>query len=58
MVRLALVEGAICPFDLGLHDGRHRFDLGFPDRSGKLSIVDSSPIWCDLFVRALSMELN
>jgi hypothetical protein len=52
------VEGAVCPFDIGLHDGRHRFDLSLPDRSWKISIVDSSPIWCDMVLPALSMDLN
>jgi hypothetical protein len=53
---LSPVEGAVCPFDLCLHDGRHRCNLGLPERSWKHRTVDSSPIWCDL--RALSMDLN
>jgi hypothetical protein len=24
------LEGSVCPFDLGLHDGRRRFNLGLP----------------------------
>jgi hypothetical protein len=45
------VEGAVCPFDLCLHDGRHRCNLGLPERSWKHRIVDSN-------LRALSMDLN
>jgi hypothetical protein len=55
------VEGAVCPFDLGLHDGRHRFDPGLPDISWKVSIVNSSPIgtiWSCVLCRWISAELD
>jgi hypothetical protein len=51
------VEGAVFSFDLRLHDGRHRFNLGLPERSWKRRGVDSMTIWYDLVLRALSMDL-